>query len=985
MKHKLLSTLALACAMFTSSSAFAWDAPTAPSLPAMPSFSGNFVAPEDGNSYYIYNVGTGQFLGCGLDWGTRAVTTNEALVTLDDMWYVGANKNTIIPFMLTHPDPIGDGVDDSLVETWMIQNLNTNKAETFLCHEGNAAWIDGDAGRRNTDNNGFWTIAQAGDAYELIPLDGNEGNTIIYGVHLTNMSVNYAYTWTDLQNDTNTSGLWKFVSTDDAADIQAYIEGLASTTEERQAAFNDYKAASELYNAQLALYNSLLDAEKYGVDATDAGAVYTNPNATIDELNAAKEAIKPAIDAAALAYAIKNASEENPFDITNYVLTNPSFDNGQTGWTITQGMGQNLQVQGATYTNGDVKIQGFIEAWVPSGSLKNGVICQQVTGLPEGRYRIEADVMSVQQSGQISREDQMGVYLYYNNGTFVFHSESLSTANNLPEHFAFEFDYDGAEVMEIGLMTENTNCNWMGMDNLKLFALGATKSLPSYTVLVELVEKAEAIDFSDKKVSDAAMGIFNDALNTAEALTNAPSDASKATEYEEAYAALTAAINGIAESEAVFAEIKDILEEIADKIAKADMNAGWDDLVESLEDLEDELRDKYENNTATVDDAKKAQEDFQAAIYAFIEEGKVKPGDDITLLLDNADFSKGSGNQNIPGWTIESGSITELSAAYHNIEAYHRHFDFSQTIKSMPAGVYNVTVQGFVRVDGWIDDESLGWGDQNNMILYAGASENRFKLLTEEYSTYPFLGNDDSRDPETGLFTDSDSSWPRDTKRSDITDDGSEVFVPNSMQGAYNFFEQENPLTGLPFYTNKVQIIHTGGDLKIGVKCNAGNLWILWDNFGIEYAGNDVSLYYGLIDEAYEKLEEAINDPSAVITEDAQNTYDDLSAKVANKNNIETGDEALALITAIEDAVAIVKADTKIGNELASLAEFYQSRTAEIFSSDQTLPDMAATLMDNALMPGYFKRRLPQTSKPLGLFTYSTMLRLKQPLKTHTT
>ena len=199
MKHKLLSTLALACAMFAGSSAFAWDAPTTPSFPVLSSFSGNFVAPENGNSYYIYNVGTGQFLGCGQDWGTRAVTTNEALVTLDGpQWNAAINQNAIVPFKLSHPDPVADGVDESLTGTWMIQNLNTDRAELYLCHEGNSAWFDGDAGRRNTDNNGFWTIAQVGDAYELIPLDGQEGNSIIYGVHLIYMSVNYAYTWTDL-------------------------------------------------------------------------------------------------------------------------------------------------------------------------------------------------------------------------------------------------------------------------------------------------------------------------------------------------------------------------------------------------------------------------------------------------------------------------------------------------------------------------------------------------------------------------------------------------------------------------------------------------------------------------------------------------------------------------------------------------------------------------------------------------------------------
>ena len=261
MKHKLLFALAGA---LMSMSAMAWDAPTKPTLPAFPQYEGNWVAPEPEGTYYIYNVVTGQFLGCGFDWGTRAVTTTEAVLALDDaQWSCTVNKNIIIPFLLHQTDLATDLLEDETLEgTWQIMNLNTNKSanDQYLCHEGNAAWIDGGQSRRNTDKNGFWKIEQAGDAYEFLPLDGQEGNSIVYGVHLPNLaSAQTFYTWTDLQNNADAAAKWKFVSTDDVESIRTYIAEVAAS--DYVAAFDAYKTAMNVYNAKNALYNTLLDAD----------------------------------------------------------------------------------------------------------------------------------------------------------------------------------------------------------------------------------------------------------------------------------------------------------------------------------------------------------------------------------------------------------------------------------------------------------------------------------------------------------------------------------------------------------------------------------------------------------------------------------------------------------------------------------------------------------------------------------------------------
>ena len=77
MKHKLLSLVALASALFMSTSAKAqsWTEPAVVD-PAI----GEIAAPADGGVYFLYNEATDLYLGAGNDWGTHVVATtvNEA-------------------------------------------------------------------------------------------------------------------------------------------------------------------------------------------------------------------------------------------------------------------------------------------------------------------------------------------------------------------------------------------------------------------------------------------------------------------------------------------------------------------------------------------------------------------------------------------------------------------------------------------------------------------------------------------------------------------------------------------------------------------------------------------------------------------------------------------------------------------------------------------------------------------------------------------
>lgn len=952
MKQKLLSLIALAGAMFMSVSVSAWDEPVAPSAPAMPSFSGNWVAPEDGNTYYIYNVGTGQFLGCGFDWGTRAVTTNDKLVTLDgDMWNVGTNKNAVVPFLLSHPDVDAEGLDESLAETWMIQNQNTNKADLYLCHEGNAAWFDGDSGRRNTDNNGFWTIAAAGDAYELIPLDGNEGNTVVFGVHLPNLTkFNAFYTWTDLKNDETASAKWKFVSTDDVEAVQAYIDDLASKATENEAAFNAYKASVEVYNAKVVLYNNLLDADKYGVDATEAGAVYNNPDATLEEVNAANTALKAAIAPAAITYGCKNSSEENPFEVTNYVMTNADFsaacDNGKTppGWTVTI-TGDNVGQQNRTDTNADtgLSITNFLEAWTPKpGTLGNGYAGQWVKGLPAGRYRLAMDASACQQSEQIPLDELTGVYLFAGTGAYnIFDEEApLQTEGYKPIHVEWDFDFD-ADSLIVGLLVENTNCNWISADNFRLYAIGAIKENPVKKGLENAIVEAEKLsekigganDIEDAgelmNVGAATREMFNKTIDDAKQALNGSNEDMKA-----AVTALTEATDSLNHSAEAYKLYKTAYETALAWADQLNQLKQWESLMNALYDYADEIHDGFNDGTLDEAGAEEAQGKADKMVEDFVGDGTgIKPGDDLTLLVKNADFSQGSG-KNVPGWTIVSGEITELSGTYHNIERYHGPVDMQQTIKNLPVGTYKVGVQGFVRVDGWTDN-GLPSGDESNMVLYGGVSKKRFMRLDEEYSEYALLSNgtDEEGNPTA------DGSWPYDTPRGDGLG-----YQPNSMQGANLYFQETNPMTGKPFYLNEVEIVHAGGDLTIGVQCgNYGNLWILWDNFTLTYVSKSALL--ALIQEIKDQWEllNTVLDETGNYTTDTREKVEAMEKKMNTVDNLESEDEALAMLEEIRTLTDQVKEDNAKILEITELLDQYNALIEEAGITDEAYLTLLST------------------------------------------
>ena len=161
---RIITLCILACSLVFATSVAAWDEPV---VPSRPSFEGTWVTPATGGQYYIYNVGASQFLGTGMDWGTRTVTTVDSVVLVSQKQVaVAVDRNYVVPFSVEESDTEG---------FVFIRTMNTNKGTgAYVTAEGNASWSDG-----GLDRAGRWFIEASGDVFLFHP---NSDESLCLGV-----------------------------------------------------------------------------------------------------------------------------------------------------------------------------------------------------------------------------------------------------------------------------------------------------------------------------------------------------------------------------------------------------------------------------------------------------------------------------------------------------------------------------------------------------------------------------------------------------------------------------------------------------------------------------------------------------------------------------------------------------------------------------------------------------------------------------------
>ncbi len=909
MKQRLLSLLSVA-ALSVAAMAQTWTAPVAPENPAKELLT-NAVEPQVDGNFFIMNVGEAQFLTGSNVWATQISLTANGMpymqITLDATEFEGT-------YVLRRTM---DAQDKFYGDHDRENGYNPPAGRNHLFRSGDDGYVD-----MNNQGGDFFVFPKAESGYYYMQSSPDQGA-------FANAADEYAgstgagkyVSFTKTIEDANIE--WAFIPVD-RVDITGYSEKAEA-----------YSSALTLYQARLALYELLVEGAQYGVDTEAASAVYEFDGATVEELNAAATALSTEVTRAAVLALIPQSSEDNPLDITKYTIVNPDFENGMAPWTITEGMGKNLQVQAKAYENNGVTVKNWIESWLAQpGTLKDGVISQTITGLPEGRYRIECDAIAVQQSGEIDMMDQTGVYLFYNNGSYTVHGEEpISTGDGLPEHFSFDFDYSGAETMTIGLMAENTNCNWMGMDNFRLYAIGECKDSPSWTALV--VSYNSVSPYAEEVKAEAALvDALKQALAVAEPLVNAESDKSRDAEYIAALNAIDAARKAVVESEAAYKKLDAFIDRLTEDDAKYE-----GELQEQIEKLMDQYETAYQEGTMTTAEIEAAIAAYEPMIKDALRKAfdeAVAAGQpleeplDITSLFEHMDFAYGTTQTAFAkGYPTDSTAVwmneTEtgnFKTNYGTAEVWDaRPFNIYREFQNLPKGRYTIQTNGFFRVEandanypGWQNDPEYGKG---MAYLYAGANQQSFINLAALAC------------PE---FVDLASPY-------DCADGN---YLPNNQQSAYMIFtdprfEAQAQQTVVSVSGN---VLNDGDVLRVGVAGTEellSNHWTIWYGFKLFYNGaisgdalnKDIQ---ALIDKAAEANDHGVAEGRKLLDE----------ALEAGEKAIEDSntDAKTTAINKLAEAIAYTeKSGDLIINQLQELIPMYSEKLSNLegIPSDQTI------------------------------------------------
>lgn len=917
MKHKYVSLFALACAMFVSTGAMAQWAE--PEEPAKPTEAGELV---NDNSYFLRNVGAAQYLTAGNDWSTKLSLTVNGIDDLD-------NPAAIVKIHEGQGDY--DGTTVSGLKMTLVGSFTFNGASGARVISNTDLFRDSEEWGfidHGSQAQGYiWAITKVGDYYRIQTATGDP------------TFPNAASQYMGWQMGDDGATIEEGGST--ALYLNLTADGEYIDWELVPA--DAYLAQKDAYGARVELYETLLSTTELGftVNTDAATAVYNNANATKEQIEAAISKLKYDINVKQFEDAWAGASEDSPMDVTEDCLTNPDFEistsNGAMppGWTITI-TGQNCGQQNRTDTNSanGIAITNFIEAWHPQ-SLGDGVIAQTVYGLPQGKYVLECDASACHDPANGDGSDITGVNLFIQAGSYK-ETVRVGTARLGIQHFEVTFiNEEGAESMTFGLEAIATNANWLSADNFKITYYGHSEDTPELAILKTELAKAQALAEESEENNIESTDNINYSAEARSALAAAIAAGEAALSGDaEAQTAATQALKdaeqAVSDSKAVYAQFKAVYEDGNVTLDQLIDNNQWTDLQADIENfLEGELKGGFEAGTLSADQLEEFKTKINTMVQEFVSDPSViKEGDDLTILLVNPHFTTGT-TADPTGWTINSGSMTELRIRTHNIETWHKTFDLSQTLHNMPAGVYDITLQGFARHDN-VSVKDKTW-------LYGG--------INQEYLIS--LDDDEEQMRDTPIYAAGMEDRPDlgDTNYDNTASNG--MYKANGMTGAYYWFKETNPNTGEPYYTNHVKLVlDEDGDFTIGIHSEATEDWVIFDNFRVKYTGMDTEIFKQMVEKKQTELQELIDEKTA---EDPACIPTDVQKLAAQKLNpsilddIDSSDKALAEIDAIKEVINKVNESVAVFNDLGQKVEFF-----EYAASETPVSDDFNTLLGNA-------------------------------------
>ncbi|UPS44352.1 hypothetical protein M1D30_12425 [Prevotella sp. E15-22] len=557
-------------------------------------------------------------------------------------------------------------------------------------------------------------------------------------------------------------------------------------------------------------------------------------------------------------------------------ITNPTFEKSTTensgtseGWTVDRVDGGNV-TPGPINGDGDTFLStvGYYNACFESWHCHKWDVWQEIKNLPVGMYELQVQGYVRCEVGGYQRGDELvepytsPVYLYMNNAMSQFpsvYSEIPAEAgvnfqiveswtkeevngNEFPNSMGgaaqcFHIDEEAGlygmykttaygliakegDTFRIGVKMDKNEDWWCIWDNFKLIYHEPTAEL----VQPVLEEALKSLNL------DQAMG--KDIYEQASALNQEAQDAIAAKDGKAMFAVLTKVYDlsaAIIKSVALFQKLSSAAESLNEAISSSENQ----DAKDEANNLYTTIMNGIEEHSITDAEATEYLEKI-AVVYTKL----MLPSDwasasdddpkDVTAVIKSASFSDVDETANSSeGWT-NPGNLgnddTQKSALA--IEFWQSAFDMYQTIKGLPEGTYELTVDAWVR-NGENDENFTGWKEDpsNSMALLYGVDGDSV-VYTAPIANMMAAG--DAMLESTGYEGEGEFSV-----------DGVTYYVPGSLVSGKGLIEM-NPGT----YTNKAIVkVKADETLTIGIKKaqEKTSSWVVADDFKLYYLGKNSS------------------------------------------------------------------------------------------------------------------------------------------------
>ncbi len=547
-------------------------------------------------------------------------------------------------------------------------------------------------------------------------------------------------------------------------------------------------------------------------------------------------------------------------DMTQYI-TNPGFDDdedmdygGAMGWTVDR-VGDGNVVRGPLgQDNYDLMVSalGKMNYCFESWHCHKWDIWQEVKDLPTGMYEVQVQGYVRCEVGGYTRGDDIEpnypspVQLYMNSATSQFpsvYSERRPINPETGEEYTYttveswtveninDYDYPNSmggaaqafgwgmyqksafgliakdgDTFRIGVRMDKNEDWWCIWDTFKLIYHEPTAEL----VQPLLEEELAKIDLTKPMGSD----VFAQAAEVKKMAEEAIASGDGKTMFE-ALSKVYELSDAINASVAIFQELNDACESLQEV-----MGTYYDsEFIGAATQLVGTIMDGMENHTYKNEDvesllAQIAEMKTKLRLPAGYKNASDSNPVSLTAVIENPNYE-----ENLNGW---SGTSAGYNADATNAEIFGANFDYYQEIVGLPAGTYQVSVQGFYRAGTTaVDYETRDDASVSHAFLYAvnGDSVVFSSPLTRLAAEPNVAGSSEDTDLPDGC------AWASKENM---------LYVANTMVTAGDEF-------GLGKYANNVVLFTVGidGKARIGLKknVNISDNWTIWDNWQLVYFG----------------------------------------------------------------------------------------------------------------------------------------------------